>query len=94
MIGNQHKIARAIQQLHQVGTQASLFIDPELAQIDKALRSGQMPLNFTRAPMLTIGLQHDQVKISHEITRIKTAVTHAHEAKAKFTGQCGARSYP
>ena len=37
VISNQHKIARAIQQLHQVGTQVSLFIDPELAQIDKSI---------------------------------------------------------
>lgn len=29
-------------------------------------------------------LQHDQVKISHEISRIKTAVTHAHQAKASL----------
>ena len=34
-------------------------------------------------------MQHDQVKISDEITRIKTAVTHAHEAKASLLVNAG-----
>ena len=89
VIGNQHKIARAIQQLHQVGTQVSLFIDPELAQIDKSIALGADAIELHTGAYADYCLQHDQVKISHEITRIKTAVTHSHEAKASLLVNAG-----
>ena len=89
VIGNQHKIARAIQQLHQVGTQVSLFIDPELAQIDKSIALGADAIELHTGAYADYCLQHDQVKISYEITRIKTAVTHAHEAKASLLVNAG-----
>lgn len=89
VIGNQHKIARAIQQLHQVGTQVSLFIDPELAQIDKSIALGVDAIELHTGAYADYCLQHDQVKISDEITRIKTAVTHAHEAKASLLVNAG-----
>lgn len=89
VIGNQHKIARAIQQLHQVGTQVSLFIDPELAQIDKSIALGADAIELHTGAYADYCLQHDQVKISHEISRITTAVTHAHEAKASLLVNAG-----
>lgn len=89
VIGNQHKIARAIQQLHQVGTQVSLFIDPELAQIDKSIALGADAIELHTGAYADYCLQHDQVKINHEINRIKTAVTHAHEAKASLLVNAG-----
>lgn len=89
VIGNQHKIANAIQQLHQVGTQVSLFIDPELAQIDKSIALGADAIELHTGAYADYCLQHDQVKISQEITRIKTAVTHAHEAKASLLVNAG-----
>ena len=89
VIGNQDKIARAIQQLHQVGTQVSLFIDPELAQIDKSIALGADAIELHTGAYADYCLQHDQVKISHEINRITTAVTHAHEAKASLLVNAG-----
>lgn len=89
VIGNQHKIARAIQQLHQVGTQVSLFIDPELAQIDKSIALGADAIELHTGAYADYCLQHDQVKINHEINRIKTAVTHAHESKASLLVNAG-----
>ena len=89
VIGNQHKIARAIQQLHQVGTQVSLFIDPELAQIDKSIALGADAIELHTGAYADYWLQQDQVKISDEITRIKTAVTHAHQAKASLLVNAG-----
>ena len=89
VIGNQHKIARAIQQLHQVGTQVSLFIDPELAQIDKSIALGADAIELHTGAYADYCLQHDRVKISQEITRIKTAVTHAHQAKASLLVNAG-----
>lgn len=89
VIGNQQKIARAIQQLHQVGTQVSLFIDPELAQIDKSIALGADAIELHTGAYADYWLQQDQVKISDEITRIKTAVTHAHEAKASLLVNAG-----
>ena len=89
VIGNQHKIARAIQQLHQVGTQVSLFIDPKLAQIDKSIALGADAIELHTGAYADYCLQHDQVKISHEISRIKTAVTYAHEAKASLLVNAG-----
>ena len=89
VIGNQHKIAIAIQQLHQVGTQVSLFIDPELAQIDKSIALGADAIELHTGAYADYWLQQDQVKISDEITRIKTAVTHAHQAKASLLVNAG-----
>lgn len=89
VIGNQDKIASAIQQLHQVGTQVSLFIDPELAQIDKSIALGADAIELHTGAYADYCLQHDQVKINHEISRIKTAVTHAHEAKASLLVNAG-----
>lgn len=89
VIGNQHKIARAIQQLHQVGTQVSLFIDPELAQIDKSIALGADAIELHTGAYADYCLQNDQVKISQEITRIKTAVTHAHQAKESLLVNAG-----
>lgn len=89
VIGNQHKITSAIQQLHQVGTQVSLFIDPELAQIDKSIALGADAIELHTGAYADYCLQHDQVKISQEISRIKTAVTHAHEAKASLLVNAG-----
>ena len=89
VIGNHDKIASAIQQLHQVGTQVSLFIDPELAQIDKSIALGADAIELHTGAYADYCLQHDQVKISHEINRIKTAVTHAHEAKASLLVNAG-----
>lgn len=89
VIGNQDQIASAIQQLHQVGTQVSLFIDPELAQIDKSIALGADAIELHTGAYADYCLQHDQVKISQEITRIKTAVTHAHEAKASLLVNAG-----
>lgn len=89
VIGNHDKIASAIQQLHQVGTQVSLFIDPELAQIDKSIALGADAIELHTGAYADYCLQHDQVKISDEITRIKTAVTHAHEAKASLLVNAG-----
>ena len=89
VIGNQHKIANAIQQLHQVGTQVSLFIDPELAQIDKSIALGADAIELHTGAYADYCLQQDQVKISHEISRIKTAVTHVHEAKASLLVNAG-----
>lgn len=89
VIGNQHKIARAIQQLHQVGTRVSLFIDPELAQIDKSIALGADAIELHTGAYADYCLQHDQVKISQEINRIKTAVTHVHEAKASLLVNAG-----
>lgn len=89
VIGNQDQIASAIQQLHQVGTQVSLFIDPELAQIDKSIALGADAIELHTGAYADYCLQHDQVKISQEITRIKTAVTHAHQAKASLLVNAG-----
>lgn len=89
VIGNQDKIASAIQQLHQVGTQVSLFIDPELAQIDKSIALGADAIELHTGAYADYWLQQDQVKISDEITRIKIAVTHAHEAKASLLVNAG-----
>lgn len=89
VIGNQYKIASAIQQLHQVGTKVSLFIDPELAQIDKSIALGADAIELHTGAYADYCLQHDQVKISHEISRIKTAVTHANEAKASLLVNAG-----
>ena len=89
VIGNQDKIASAIQQLHQVGTQVSLFIDTELAQIDKSIALGADAIELHTGAYADYCLQQDQVKISDEITRIKTAVTHAHQAKASLLVNAG-----
>lgn len=77
VLGQVDKIRNAVLQLQQLGTEVSLFIDPDLAQIEAAVK--------THAPAIEIhtGAYADAktVKIRKiELDRIKKACTFAFEA--------------
>ena len=71
--GQQERIKNACQRLASMGIRVSLFIDPELAQIDAALQVG--------APVIEIHTGHfaeanEESTRQHEYQRIRTAVAH------------------
>ena len=83
VISNQDKIARAIQQLHQVGTQVSLFIDPELAQIDKSIALGADAIELHTGAYADYCLLQDQVKVSRTTKKRETATANKNDAQNK-----------
>lgn len=75
VLGNMERIAEACDQLADAGIRVSLFIAPDIAQIDAAKQVG--------APVIEIHTGHfadttGSVQL-HELERIKKAVNYAHE---------------
>lgn len=71
--GQQERIKNACQRLAAIGTRVSLFIDPDLTQIDAAVQVG--------APVIEIHTGHfaeagEESMRQHEYQRIRTAVAH------------------
>lgn len=89
VIGNAEKIAQAIQKLHAVGTQVSLFIDPNLKQIQKSIDLKANAIEIHTGAFAEYWLQKQQEKIQQEIARIKSAVVFAHTKNPKLLVNAG-----
>lgn len=89
VISHSEKIASAIDKLHQVGTNVSLFIDPDLAQIDKSIELGADAIELHTGAYADYWLADDQGAVEHEINRIKDSVSHAHTQKATLIVNAG-----
>ena len=77
VLGDEARVLDACQHLKKLGIEVSLFIDPDLSQIDAALRCG--------APVIEIhtGLYADATTPAArnaELERITTAASYAHQA--------------
>lgn len=83
------KIANAIDALHQVGIKVSLFIDPDLAQINKSIELNADAIELHTGAYAEYCLDNHQTAIETEIQRIKDAVTHAHQQKATLIVNAG-----
>lgn len=77
VIGNHEKIANVINSLQQNGTKVSLFIDPNLAQIDKSIELGANAIEIHTGAYAEFWLEHNQQKIHDELNRIKQSVSYA-----------------
>lgn len=74
VVANFDKVATAVNRLQAMGSEVSLFIDPEIKQIEAAVTAG--------APVIELhtGCYADATSVSmqkHELERIKTAAKHA-----------------
>lgn len=77
VIGNHEKIANVINSLQQNGTKVSLFIDPNLAQIDKSIELGANAIEIHTGAYAEFWLESNQQKIHDELNRIKQSVSYA-----------------
>ncbi|WP_410473137.1 pyridoxine 5'-phosphate synthase [Faucicola mancuniensis] len=89
VIGNSEKIAHAIAKLHQVGTQVSLFIDPDIAQIEKSIELGADAIELHTGAYAEYWLEKDTTKIDKELQRIKLAVNLAKDRKPSLLVNAG-----
>lgn len=77
VIANQEKIAHVIQQLQQNGTKVSLFIDPNLAQIDKSIEINANAIEIHTGAYAEFCLENNQEKIQNELQKIQQSVAYA-----------------
>lgn len=83
VIGNFEAVAKAAAAIKAAGVYVSMFIDPDIAQIDAAKRSGaeQIELCTAEYAELTLGDRpsspEGKAKADAEIERIRSAVVHA-----------------
>lgn len=89
VIGNAKKIANFIQTLHKNGTQVSLFIDPDIAQIDKSIEIGADAVEIHTGAYAEIWLKNNQQAIDGEIQRIRKAVGYAKQKKPNLLVNAG-----
>lgn len=89
VIANREKIAQAIEKLHQVGTQVSLFIDPNFEQIEESIESKADAIEIHTGTFAEYWLENDQQKIEQEVERIKQAVNFAHQTNPKLVVNAG-----
>lgn len=78
VIGNSEKIGQAIEKLHAIGTQVSLFIDPSLEQIQKSIDLKADAIEIHTGAFAEYWLKNDNLEVEREVKRIKQAITFAH----------------
>lgn len=77
VLGHEQSIAAATQRLTQQGIEVSLFIDPDQAQIDAALRCGAPVIELHTGAYADAKTLEEQ---AHELSRIQAAAAYAHQA--------------
>lgn len=89
VIANAEKIAKFIQVLQQNGTKVSLFIDPNVAQIEQSIEIGASAIEIHTGAYAEFCLEKNQEKIDDELNRIKQAVNHAKTKNPKLLVNAG-----
>lgn len=74
VLGGFERIAAAVQKLHDAGIRVSLFIDPELDQIDAAHRTGARIIELHTGAYAEA---RDHAQMHEQIERLKTGVAKA-----------------
>lgn len=87
-IANLPNLGAFIQQLQAANIQVSLFIDPEIHQIDTAIALGTDAIELHTGTYAHATLDGDITKTAHELNRIKTAVAYA-KAKSQMLVNAG-----
>lgn len=77
VLAHSAKIRDACQALKGVGTEVSLFIDPEFAQIDAAVKAGAPVVELHTGRYAEANTSHEQML---ELQRIQQAAVYAHKA--------------
>ena len=87
-IANLPNLGEFIGQLQSAGIQVSLFIDPDIHQIDTAITLGADAIELHTGTYANATLDGDAAKTAEELSRIKAAVTHA-KAKSDISVNAG-----
>lgn len=77
VIGNAEKIANFIQILQQNGTKVSLFIDPNIEQIDKSIAINADAIEIHTGAYAEVFLTNHRESIEKELQKIRQAVAYA-----------------
>lgn len=86
---NNDKLPSFIKDLQNLGIKVSLFIDPDTAQIDRAIELGADAIEIHTGAYAECCLENDKEKISHELDRVKMAVAFALSKKPNFLVNAG-----
>ena len=89
VIGHAEKIADAINKLHQVGTQVSLFIDPNPEQIAKSIELGADAIEIHTGAYAEHWLEGGEAAAAPELARIKQAVVYAKQQHPELLVNAG-----
>lgn len=74
------KLPQFIKDLQNAGIKVSLFIDPDFAQIDKAIALNADAIELHTGAYAHADLAGDKELTEHELTRIRKAVAHAKDS--------------
>lgn len=86
---NNEKLPKFIKDLQALGIQVSLFIDPDVAQIQKSLDLGANAIELHTGAYAEYCLENDPAKIASELDRIKAGVAYALAQKSDFIVNAG-----
>ena len=87
--GQQELLTKIISQLQAVGTQVSLFIDPDPNQIAAAIACGADAIELHTGAYAQAGLANDVSQQNHELARIKAAVAFAQSQNGELIINAG-----
>ncbi|ELA09369.1 pyridoxine 5'-phosphate synthase [Moraxella macacae 0408225] len=83
------KIASFIQEMHKIGTQVSLFIDTDFAQIDQSIAIGADAIEIHTGVYAQLWLKNKQQAITGEVIRIQKAVAYAKQQNPRLLVNAG-----
>lgn len=83
------KLKAYLAALHQAGIKVSLFIDPEVEQIDAAIACGADAVELHTGQYSEATLAKDNSVIEHELERIKKATAYALSQQSKLIVNAG-----
>lgn len=86
---NNDKLPNFIKDLQNVGIKVSLFIDPDTAQIDRAIELGADAIEIHTGAYAERCLENNQDKIAHELDRVKKGVAFALSKHPSFLVNAG-----
>ncbi|STY90892.1 pyridoxine 5'-phosphate synthase [Moraxella bovis] len=86
---NNDKLPSFIKDLQNVGVKVSLFIDPDTAQIDRAIELGADAIEIHTGAYAERCLENNQDKIAHELDRVKKGVAFALSKHPSFLVNAG-----
>ncbi|UYZ75974.1 pyridoxine 5'-phosphate synthase [Moraxella bovis] len=86
---NNDKLPSFIKDLQNVGIKVSLFIDPDTAQIDRAIELGADAIEIHTGAYAERCLENNQDKIAHELDRVKKGVAFALSKHPSFLVNAG-----
>lgn len=89
VVGQREKVAQAIKKLHSEGILVSLFIDPNVEQIQASIEIGTDAIEIHTGAFAEYWLKNNKAEIEQEVERIKNSVKFAHEINPSLLVNAG-----